>query len=362
MGTDDGKAAREEARSHGPVCRPPSCAGPGIFLFLSGILLLRIASVINRVRLLSVCLLLPLLLSWGTVAGEFRLANGNTLQGELASADEEGLVVKLDVGGFSRREPWINLSQETLRELGADPGIRDFVEPFIEPTPEELAARREKKEILVREVPTRFEHPTNPPGLFAGLMSPLGLVLLLALVVANVYAAFEVALYRQQNTLVVCGVSFFLPVLGPIIFLALPTESTYTDQAYEVPTEAAGAGARKTTGMVAVKPGGLSLASAEKSGPSAAHTQPQVYNRGEHTFNRRFFESRFPGFFRVVPSEVEKDLVLVFRCVKNEFVGKRISRISSNELHLQLLNSSTEVNVSFSDITSVILRHKDAKA
>jgi hypothetical protein len=193
-------------------------------------------------------------------------------------------------------------------------------------------------------------------------MSPVGLLLLLILAAANLYAAYEVALYRQQSVPIVCAVSFFLPVLGPIIFLSLPTQSDSAEQAYEVPAEVAGASARKTTGMMAAKPGGLSLASAEKAGPAAAHSQPQIYNRGDHTFNRRFFETKFPGFFRIVAGEAEKDLVLVFKCVKNEYVGKRISRISSNELHLQLLNSSTEVSVSFGDITSVTLRHKDAKA
>jgi hypothetical protein len=294
-------------------------------------------------------------------AAVYRLANGNILEGEFTHADEEGMVIKLDAGEFSRRAPWINVSQETLRELAQDPEIREFAEPFIEPTPEELAASRERKEIIVRQVPTRFERPAELPGLFAGLLTPIGLLLLAILMGANLYAAYEVALYRQQSVPVVCAVSFFLPLLGPIIFLALPTQSDASEPAYEVPTEVAGAVARKTTGMVAAKPSGLSLAAAEKAGPGAAHSQPQVYNRGDHTFNRRFFESKFPGFFRVVPGEAEKDLVLVFKCVKNEFVGKRISRISSNELHLQLLNTGNEVSISFNDITSVMVRHKDAK-
>ena len=53
---------------------------------------------------------------------EFRLANGNTLRGELASADEDGLVVKLDVGGFSKREPWVNFSSGYIqRALAQQP-------------------------------------------------------------------------------------------------------------------------------------------------------------------------------------------------------------------------------------------------
>jgi hypothetical protein len=42
-------------------------------------------------------------------------------------------------------------------------------------------------------------------------------------------------------------------------------------------------------------------------------------------------------------------------------VAKRISRISSNEMHVQVL-SGGEVTVPFAEITSVTLRHKDAKA
>jgi hypothetical protein len=317
--------------------------------------------VIHRLHLLAVGFLLSLLMSHVASAAVFRLANGNILEGRFTNADEEGMVIELEAGGFSRRAPWINVSQETLRELAQNPEVREFVEPFIEPTPEELAARRERKEIIVRQVPTRFERPAELPGFFAGMLSPIGILLLAILIGANLYAAYEVALYRQQSVPVVCAVSFFLPLLGPIIFLALPTQSGSSEPAYEVPTEVAGAAARKTTGMVAAKPSGLSLAAAEKAGPGAAHSQPQVYSRGEHTFNRRFFESKFPGFFRVVAGEAEKDLVLVFKCVKNEFVGKRISRISSNELHLQLLNTNNEVSIAFNDVTSVTVRHKDAK-
>jgi len=84
-------------------------------------------------------------LSWqfGGIASadEFKLANGNILRGELASADEDGLVVKLDVGGFSKREPWINFSQETLKELARNPKVASLVEPFIELEPEQIKAR-----------------------------------------------------------------------------------------------------------------------------------------------------------------------------------------------------------------------------
>jgi hypothetical protein len=106
--------------------------------------------------------------------------------------------------------------------------------------------------------------------------------------------------------------------------------------------------------------GGLSLAAVKAEGGEGI-TVPQTFNRGEFTFNRRFFETKFPGFFRVVPSESEKDLVLAIKGVRTEYVCKRISRISSNEMHVQVL-SGGEVQVTFAEITSITIRNKDAKA
>ena len=128
----------------------------------------------------------------------------------------------------------------------------------------------------------------------------------------------------------------------------------------EVPSDELAASSMAAPTAAERAAGGLSLAAAEKTAASAAHSQPQIFQRGEHTFNRRFFETKFPGFFRVVLGDAERDLVLVFRTPKQEFIGKRISRISTNELHLVLL-AGGEKSISFSEVTSVILKHKDAK-
>ncbi|MDA7633719.1 hypothetical protein N8766_06400, partial [bacterium] len=57
-----------------------------------------------------------------TVRAEvFTLENGNTHEGTMATLDEDGFVVKLDVGGFSARTDVIYLSQETLQKLAQDP-------------------------------------------------------------------------------------------------------------------------------------------------------------------------------------------------------------------------------------------------
>jgi len=302
-------------------------------------------------------------------ADEFKLANGNVLRGELASPDEDGLVVKLDVGGFSKREPWINFSQETLKELAKNPKVAPLVEPFIELEPEQIKAKEKQKEIVVKPVPNRLGRPAPKPTLASAFLTPIGLTILAALMLANLYAAYEIAFFRQQPAALVCGLSVLFPVLVPLIFLCLPTRVAHAE-AEAVPVEAGAAGeihsgvkAKTTSTFPAPAAGGLSLAAGAKAEAASSQTQLQTYTRGEFTFNRRFFETKFPGFFRVVPAEAEKDLVMVIKGVRGEYVGKRISRIATNEMHLQLQsgNASAEVMIPFVEIQSVQIRHKDAK-
>ena len=314
------------------------------------------------VRILLLGTLLACLWSLPSRAEDYRLANGNTLRGEIASADEDGLVVKLNVGGFSQREPWVSFSQETLRELAKNREYRAFVEPFIELRPEELKAREKKREVIVREVSGRIERPEGKSTLGQGLLTPIGLMLLTALLAANLYAAYEIAFFRNRPVALVCGVSFILPLLGPILFLSLPTEQPDAPPPPTAEEEAAAAAALSVPTGGERGAGGLSLAAGGEKPGASALTQPQVFNRGEHTFNRRFFETKFPGFFRMVLGEAERDLVLVVRTAKTEYVGKRISRISMNEFHLVLLSNNSEVSISFNEVTCVILKHKDAKA
>ena len=165
---------------------------------------------------------LPAGIGW---ADEFKLANGNVLRGELASADEDGLVVKLDVGGFSKREPWINFSQETLKELARNPKAAPLVEPFIELEPEQIKAKEKQKEIVVKPVSERMERPIPKPNLAAAFITPIGLTILAVLLLANLYAAYEIAFFRQQPVPLVCGLSVLFPLLAPLIFLCLWRES-----------------------------------------------------------------------------------------------------------------------------------------
>src|SRR6266480_3308497 len=50
-------------------------------------------------------------------------------------------------------------------------------------------------------------------------ITPIGLTILAVLLLANLYAAYEIAFFRQQPVPLVCGLSFLLPLLAPLIFL-----------------------------------------------------------------------------------------------------------------------------------------------
>jgi len=308
------------------------------------------------------------------MAANFRLTDSTVLRGEAASFDDNGLVVQLEVGGFSPRISWNKFTQETLKELAKNPNAAKFVEPFISIPPEEQVKETTKKEIIIKPGP-RVD-PPQKAGLIAFITTPAGLAFLAVLFLANIYAAYETARYRNRPVAVVCGLSVILPVVAPILFLSMPTVEEYAGEAEGegalegAPATAGGppplppgarAGGTTTAAVKAKPPGGLTVAQNEGSGTSTPVAGPALYKRGEFTFNRRFFETKFPGFFRVVPSETEKDMVIVIRTARGEYVAKRISRISMNEMHVQVLRGGTEAGVPFSEIVEVQVRHKDAK-
>lgn len=296
------------------------------------------------------------------VAGEYTLSNGTVHKGTIASGDEDGVIIKLDSGGFSKREPWINFSQESLKEFARDSRFAKHAEPFIDEPIDAPPPRPKKKEIQIREVEGRVERPQGKVSLGSALTAPAGLLILGALFLGNLYAGFEIARYRNRPVALVCAASAVLPVIGPVIFLCLPPVIMVADEGPTPEMQAAdlvGNPLAHTGGIPGVQGSGLSLSSqgkAESTGP-----QLKTYTRNETQFTRKFFEATFPGFFRVVMGEAEKDLVIVIKAARAEYIGKRISRISATDVHLVTL-SGAEASVSFGEIASVTIRHKDARA
>src|SRR5262249_27127050 len=108
-------------------------------------------------------------------------------------------------------------------------------------------------------------------------------------------------------------------------------------------------------------PGGLRLHH-EQAAATGPLPETQTFQRGAFTFNRRFFETKFPGFFGVVKREADKDLVLSIKSARGDYIGQRITRIAANDLHLQVQkgSASEEVMIPFSEFQMIQLKHKDA--
>ncbi len=303
-------------------------------------------------------------------AEAFKLTNGETLNGEVlpTTANDQGVQIKVGEGEY-QRVPWTSFSQEDLKNFVKNQRMEPFVEPFIEITQEE---KIKKTEVNIKE-PPRLERPARQSLLGALSSSTVGIFVLFVLYAATVYAGYEVALFRAQPPALVCGLSA-IPLLGllaPIIFLSMPTRMAKT--AAEVREEAAAAtaaaeqvpqppaaadGVNPMQGQ-AEHPAGLKLAHTEAK---ASVPETVTYQRGQFTFNRRFIETKFAGFFGIVRREAERDMLLVVKTSRGEYSGQRISRIAANDLHLEIQRGAAteEVLIPFQEIQQIKVKHKDA--
>lgn len=315
------------------------------------------APIMRLLRTLGALLFLSSWFVTSLCGAEFKLVTGDVVRGELASANTNGIIVRLAIGGLSDRIDYARLTDDTLKQLLDDARAKKFVEPFIAPPAEEKALE-EAKQIPVKQ-PTRLERPQAKPGMVTAISTPNGLVLLGLLYAANLYAAYHIARFRWRPVALVCGVAAILPVLGPIIFLAL--HKSAASEVHSIPTAASGdavAVAMAPSSGEGNRVGALGITKGEAKG--GGENLPRVFKRGESTFNRRFFETQFPNFFRAVTSEAEKDLVIDISAGKSSCTAVRISRISSNEIHFKT-TSGTEASVDFTQISEVTLRHKDQR-
>jgi hypothetical protein len=316
------------------------------------------------------------LLAGAACAETFKLTSGDTLTGEVLAGSATDVGVQIKVGdGKYERVLWGSFSQEDLKKFAKVQKLEPLVEPFIEITQEE---KIKKTEVNIKP-PPRLERPAAQSLIGALFSSGLGLFVVLLVYAANIYAGYEVAIFRARPPALVCGVSAVLPLAGPIIFLCMPTKLAPPEETWQAAATAAAAtaatdavnpmaaeGAEHPTGL---KIAGTGPADTAKAGQSeAGEEQPAVpatttFQRGQFTFNRRFFETKFPGFFGVVRRDADRDMVLIIKSSRGEYFGQRISRIAANDLHLQVQRGhvSEEVMIPFVEIKEITLKHKDAK-
>ena len=305
-------------------------------------------------------------------ADSFPLADGTAVSGDVVSFNDNGIIFRTADDKYTDRLPWVKFSQAGLKQLAQTPKIKPFVEPFIMP---EAPARTSRPEVTVGTV-SRLDR-SLPASLFGGLFSSgIGLVALLLIYAANIYAGYEIALFRARPLAVVMGVSAVLPFAGPVIFLSLPglreadapVEEIPAEGSAEAPAEGAPVeNAPHRFVVPGVKPEEeihIAAGSWEAGAPPAPPNQPEteIFQRGQFMFNRRFFETKFSGFFGIVRREADKDKILQVKTPHALFVAERITRIAANEVHFEVLRGDVrqEVMVPFAEIQEVQLKHRHA--
>jgi hypothetical protein len=280
-----------------------------------------------------------------------KLVDGSTIVGRIVAPKNEYLQVALDTGSTTpaiTNVQWARLSQETLRALLTNRTAAPFATIFLDPPPQgrpTTAARR-----INLKQPPRLDRPQGG----SLLASPVMLVLLLIIYAANIYAGWEIGVFRQWPAAMVAVIAAVVPIVGPAIFLAMPTHYAKTE---EVPLETAPVEGEVAAVVEEAAPAPIPMQAAQP-----AVEQPIVYPRGQFTFNRRFFETKFAGFLKMVPGEAERDKVIFIKSARGEYTGHRFSKVEPNEVYLQVRKGAAteDVMIPFSEIYEVHIKHKDA--
>lgn len=292
---------------------------------------------------------------------EFRLTDGTRIWGRVANFNEQGVVFRLDAGGFSESISWSKFDQDSLKKLAQDPKLRVFAEPFIEIPPE---TRPKPKSITIRE-PPKVLLPQGPTGLGKLFTIPIGLMLIGTIYIANLLAAYEIAKYRNRPIGIVCALAAILPGVTPVALLLMPAmEETQPAPVGEPVLSSAGSAAARTTSKaVPVVKSGLRLAGGGSSADVKATFQKKVYDRSKYNFDREFIEREFRAFFSLVRNPAEKELILIIRTPKQEIIVERISRISPTDIYLVPIQSpGTEIRLKIGEISQMIVKHKDDRS
>lgn len=291
---------------------------------------------------------LLLVVAFGAPAAEtLTLTDGSTQAGDIVKFDDNGLMLR-GAGDAYVSVPWGKLSQNSLKHLTENPKLKPLVEVFILP---DESQRPAKPEIQVNPV-TRLERPANP-SLFGGLVgSPVGLFILLVLYAANLYSAYEVSIIRARPPVQVIGLSAILPIIGPVVFLALPmkVEPPPVEADPFAPAGTAAAASQRTPEEIQIVEASWRQ---EEKKPEA-----QVFARGKFTFNKRFLETKFAGFIGEAKGDALK-FTMEVKTAQAQFAVERIMQVAATDVIFETTQPA-QVTVALVDILEIKLTPKPA--
>jgi hypothetical protein len=290
-----------------------------------------------------------------SAADSYELLDGQVITAPPVSFTKDGVAFREASGDQGPRLGFTNFTQQALQELSKNPKGKRHVEPFLE-APIDSSSVKGRPPYELQEY-VKLSRPDPQGGLSKLAGSGLGLVMLLFLIAANLYSAFEIGIFRNYSPFMVLGISLVLPVITQIVFLCLPT---HVPKSREEVVDATGAHVPGFAAPGSNQAANQAAASAAGGhGPAEAPTLPK-YKRGEFTFNKRFFETKMSGFFGVRPSDVEKGLVFSVKTNKALLPCNRVIRVTPAEVCLQVLRTNTieELNVAFADIVEIEIKNR----
>lgn len=283
------------------------------------------------------------------------LTDGGSVTGDIIKFDDTGIMVKTPEENYTNVS-WGRFSQASLHQLAANPKIKFFAEPFFEP---DAAQRTPKAQIEIKEIEHRLKIPPTP-SIFGGLFtSSLGLFLLFVVYAANLLAAYEISIVKARSAAQVMGVSAILPIIGPVIFLAMKmnTEPTAAEK------EAEAIAAEVMTAQHV--PGKIEIGEASwKQSEQAQTAQPkqaesQIFARGKFTFNKRFVETKFADFMGAATGAQAKSFSMSVKTSKEEFAVERITSVAVAEIIFEVA-ARGPVTAQLTDIQEIKLTPKAA--
>ena len=315
--------------------------------------------------------------------GTFRTIDGEKIVGRTVKYSAEGVSFKLTegprAGGFSEKIAWMRFTPETLRYFATDLEARPYAQLLIvipdADMNEEMASPNDRREMASIENPESKSHGREYQG--AGFIGSFfkggGFLLLLLLYGANLYAGYELAFFRRYPVPVTCGAAAVAPFIAPIVFLCMPpkkkrrlvVEETEEEEYEEEYAEGEyGEEAVTYDEYGNPLPAEPAYVEPEPEPEPVVLPETKVFKRGQFNLNRRFVESKFAGFFRAVPGENEKDMVLVVTSAQGEFISSRILKATNTEVTFAVNKGEGDAFIDkvipLNDLLQIVLKHKDS--
>lgn len=326
-------------------------------------------------------------------AADFKLKDGRVIMAsEFLSMQTNGIVFTTN-GLVSPRFAWTEFTSESLKrlydEIPDDPKFKralnqnevlDSIKALIEvkppskkgtetpgvttppPEPEPeikiVAPKRAKppslKLLKPDGLPPGFARPMADPSIAAAIFNPMGGLLLVCVVLANIYAASEIASFRRRPQKQVMLLSGFFPFVAPLVFLCMPTRDL-TGTARKSNSKKEKTAESTMSDPAAMREQETAARQAAEGAQSADDSVLQYYHKDQTRFNRRFFESRMMTFMKLNPSH---DQELILRLPNEDLFAHRITKLSDETIIVVVAVNTVweEREVNFFQIVEVYVR------